>query len=701
MREQVRGARFRGVISLMTVIGLVFVLTVQITAQQPVVEKLVLDETIQPVSAGMLDRAIARANTSGAAALLIEMNTPGGLVDSMRTMAGAILSSRVPVIVYVAPAGARAGSAGFFLLEAADIAAMAPGTNAGAAHVVFEGGKPDETLSQKVENDAEAFLRSYVSRRNRNTEAAIAAVASSHSYSAEEALNQHLIDVIAGSDKELLDAVDGREITHMDGAKQTLHTKNARIDFLQPTLRENLLGWLVNPNIALLLLVGGALLIYLEFNTPGTIVPGALGTLMVLLGIFALDLLPIRFTAVMLLLAALGLILLEAKFGGHGVLGVAGIVCLTFGTLTLISAPIPELRINPWVAVGVSLGFGAITVLLVRIAMKARKLKARLGVDALVGSEASAMEPLAPEGHVLVEGEIWRAVCSEAVEKGTKLRITGHELQAIEYRMPIASAQVKTAILFATLFARGTTSVEEPVRTRDHGELALQAFGAALARGGNRVSMAGGQKLHAIEASIPGDISSAAFFLCAAALFPDSNLVLDSVLMNPTRAALLDVLIAMGCRISVLQLEEHHGELVGTVTVQGSQLKGTTISGALSAALIDELPVLAAIGPYTTSGIEIRDARELRVKESDRIAAVAANLRAMGATVEERDDGLRVPGNQPLHGTEVDSGGDHRIAMAFAVAALRASSDTLIHNAGAAQISYPEFFSTLEALVER
>ena len=445
MREQVRGARFRGVISLMTVIGLVFVLTVQITAQQPVVEKLVLDETIQPVSAGMLDRAIARANTSGAAALLIEMNTPGGLVDSMRTMAGAILSSRVPVIVYVAPAGARAGSAGFFLLEAADIAAMAPGTNAGAAHVVFEGGKPDETLSQKVENDAEAFLRSYVSRRNRNTEAAIAAVASSHSYTAEEALNQHLIDVIAGSDKELLDAVDGREITHMDGAKQTLHTKNARIDFLQPTLRENLLGWLVNPNIALLLLVGGALLIYLEFNTPGTIVPGALGTLMVLLGIFALDLLPIRFTAVMLLLAALGLILLEAKFGGHGVLGVAGIVCLTFGTLTLIAAPIPELRINPWVAVGVSLGFGAITVLLVRIAMKARKLKARLGVDALVGSEASAMEPLAPEGHVLVEGEIWRAVCSEAVEKGTKLRVTGHEQYVLRVAPAESAATPRTA----------------------------------------------------------------------------------------------------------------------------------------------------------------------------------------------------------------------------------------------------------------
>jgi len=304
---------------------------------------------------------------------------------------------------------------------------------------------------------------------------------------------------------------------------------------------------------------------------------------------------------------------------------------------------------------------------------------------------ARVIEPLAKMGARIEAGPGGRP----------PLRITGHRLQAIDYCLPVASAQVKTAILFATLLAQGATTVEEPVRTRDHGELALQAFGAELTRDGNRVTMAGGQKLRAIEASIPGDISSAAFFLCAAALFPGSNLLLDSVLMNPTRAALLDVLMGMGCRISVVNLEEHRGELVGSVAVAGAELKGTTIAGALSAALIDELPVLAAIAPYTTGGIEIRDARELRVKESDRIAAVAANLRAMGATVEERDDGLRVPGNQQLHQAEVDSAGDHRIAMAFAVAALRATGDTLIHGAGAAQISYPEFFNTLEALIER
>jgi membrane-bound serine protease (ClpP class) len=416
-----------------------------VPARQPVVDKLILDDTIQSVSAGFLERAIEHANNQGAAALLIEINTPGGLVDSMRTMAGAILSSRVPVIVFVAPAGARAGSAGFFLLEAADVAAMAPGTNAGAAHVVFEGGKPDEVLSQKIENDAEAFLRSYVSKRNRNTEAAIAAVASSHSYTAEEALSQHLIDVIAPNDAQLLDTIDGREITLIDGSKLTLHTKNAQIEVVQPTMRENLLSWLVNPNIALLLLVGGALLIYLEFNTPGTIVPGALGTLMVLLGIFALDLLPIRFTAVLLLVAAFALMFLEAKFGGHGALALAGIACLTFGTLTLVSAPIPELRVNPWVAVGVSLGFGSITVFLVRLAMRARRLKSRLGADALVGSEASAMEPLAPEGHVMVEGEIWLAVASEPVSAGARLRVVGHEQYLLRVAPVESAAAPRTA----------------------------------------------------------------------------------------------------------------------------------------------------------------------------------------------------------------------------------------------------------------
>jgi len=405
-----------------------FFLPIHSHAQQPVVDKLVLSDTIQPVSAGQLDRAIAQANSDGAQALLVELNTPGGLLDSTRSMVGAILSSRVPVIVYVYPAGARAGSAGFFLLESADVAAMGPGTNAGAAHPVLEfGGQPDATMTQKIENDAEAFLRSYVTRRNRNAEAADAAVHSSHSYTAEEALDQHLIDLIANNDAALLASLDGRTITRIDGAKLTLHLTGARINVLKPTLREQLLGWLVNPNIALLMLVGGALLIYLEFNTPGTIVPGALGTLMVLLAIFGLDLLPIRYTAVLLLVAAIALLLLEAKFGGHGALAIAGIVCLTFGTLTLVAAPVPEMAVSPIVALSVSAAFGAITVFLVRLAVRARRMKSRLGVDALLGRSAKAMEPLTPDGHVLVEGEIWQAVATEPVAAGVLLQVVGHD----------------------------------------------------------------------------------------------------------------------------------------------------------------------------------------------------------------------------------------------------------------------------------
>jgi len=419
-------ARTLPIVSAMAIVGCAFGI-VAAQAEQLLVEKFVLADTIQPVSADQLNRAVTRANAEGAAALLVELNTPGGMVDSMRTMAGSILSSRVPVIVYVNPAGARAGSAGFFLLEAADVAAMAPGTNAGAAHVVFEFGKPDEVMSQKIENDAEAFLRSYLTQRHRNIDAALAAVQSSHSYTAEEALSQHLIDLTASSDAQLLATLDGREITRMDGSKQTLHLANARMEIVKPTVRENLLGWLINPNIALLFLVGGALLIYLEFNTPGTIVPGALGTLMVLLALFALDLLPIRYTAVLLLLAALALLVLEAKFGGHGVLAIAGIVCLTLGMLTLVAAPVPELAVSPWVAIAVSAGFGGITVFLVRLAVRARRMKTRLGVDAMIGQRASAMEPLMPEGHVLVEGEIWRAVADGAVPAGAALRVVGHD----------------------------------------------------------------------------------------------------------------------------------------------------------------------------------------------------------------------------------------------------------------------------------
>ncbi len=283
------------------------------------------------------------------------------------------------------------------------------------------------------------------------------------------------------------------------------------------------------------------------------------------------------------------------------------------------------------------------------------------------------------------------------------LTIAGGPLQSIDYTTPVPSAQIKSCVLLAGLQTAGITTVREAVRTRDHSELALRAFGATLTRTIDSVSITGPQALHAIEGAVPGDISSAAFFLCAAALFPGSSLVLDSLGLNPTRATLLDVLTALGARINVLNLEEKNAELVGTVQIAAPPegLGSTAISGALAAQLIDELPVLAAIAPYTGGGIRIRDARELRVKESDRIALVVKNLRAMGAEVAEFEDGLDVPGGQSLHGATIDSGGDHRIAMAFSVAALRAEGDTLIQGAESAAISFPEFFDLLDLVAER
>jgi 3-phosphoshikimate 1-carboxyvinyltransferase len=314
----------------------------------------------------------------------------------------------------------------------------------------------------------------------------------------------------------------------------------------------------------------------------------------------------------------------------------------------------------------------------------------------LIGDHSLTLRPMERIRKPLAE----MGARMELVEGHAPITIFGGPLKAIDFDTPIPSAQVKTAVLFAGLQATGTTSLSESVRTRDHSEHALRAFGATLTRTGDKLSIPGGQKLKAIYATVPGDLSSAAFFLCAALLFPDSNLILDSLGMNPTRTALLDVLGLLGAKFKVLNIEEAHGEMIGAlqVNVAPGGLKGAEITGALSAMLIDELPVLAAIAPCTRDGIRIRDAKELRVKESDRIALVAKNLAAMGATFTEYEDGLDIPGNQQLHGAQIDSGTDHRIAMAFSIAALRATGETEIHGAEAAAISFPEFFTHLREL---
>jgi len=290
----------------------------------------------------------------------------------------------------------------------------------------------------------------------------------------------------------------------------------------------------------------------------------------------------------------------------------------------------------------------------------------------LIGDESLSRRPM---GRIIEPLTQMGAKISAADGDRAPLRIEGTKLHGIDYQAVVASAQVKTSVLFAGLLAEGRTTVHEPARTRDHGEVALRAFGAEVERTQHSASIQGGQALHPLEAFVPGDISSAAFFLCAAAIFPESNLVIDGVLLNPTRSALLDVLTAMGSRLSMLRVEETHGELVGTIALLPGQGRHVTIEGALTALLIDELPVLAAIAPR--------------------------NLQAMGAQVEQTQTGWRIPGGQRLHGAEIESYDDHRIAMAFAIAALRADGDSIIHNAECVAISYPGFFEDLEKLVER
>ncbi|HXE76096.1 MAG TPA: 3-phosphoshikimate 1-carboxyvinyltransferase [Candidatus Xenobia bacterium] len=281
------------------------------------------------------------------------------------------------------------------------------------------------------------------------------------------------------------------------------------------------------------------------------------------------------------------------------------------------------------------------------------------------------------------------------------LRIRGAALRSIDYVLPVPSAQVKTAVLLAGLHALGTTSVEEPVRTRDHTEIALEAFGASVTRERRRVSVVGRTPLRAQRFVVPNDLSAAAFLLVAGLLLPKTNLVLPQVSLNPTRTALLDFLLAQGAQIKVFDLETHQGELRANLHVRGGAiLKGGVIEGALTVQLIDELPVLAVLGTQTREGLRLRDAAELRVKETDRLAAIARNLSRFGARVEEFPDGLDIPGRQRLRGAAVSSFGDHRIAMAMAVAGLVAEGQTTIDDANCADISFPGFFDVLAALYD-
>ena len=386
--------------------------------------RLRIDGTIQPIAAERVARAVDAASSRHAAALLIELDTPGGLLDSTRDIVSKIDASPVPVITFVAPSGARAASAGFFILEAGDVAAMATGTNTGAAHpVTLGGGQPDDVMKTKIENDTAAFLRSYVSRRGRNADEAEKAVRQSISWTDTEALNLHLIDLTAHNEADLLHQLDGRTITRFDGATQVLHLAGQSVVDLPPTLREQILGWLMDPNIAFLVLVIGALAIYVEFTHPGAIIPGVVGVLFILLAVFALNLLPTRFSALALIALAFVLFALEAKFVSHGALTLGGIASLTLGGLLLVDGPIPQMRVKLIVALAVSLPFGLITAFLMSIAWRARRNKVVTGSQGIVGELGVACTDLAPDGKVFVHGELWNAHSAKPVHSGAQVRV--------------------------------------------------------------------------------------------------------------------------------------------------------------------------------------------------------------------------------------------------------------------------------------
>ena len=389
------------------------------------VVKLTIHDTIQPVTAEYLQRGLGRAAELHADLIVVSLGTPGGLLESTRIMVQAIERSPVPVAVYVSPTGSRAGSAGFFLLEAADIAAMAPGTNAGAAHPLIAGKAGDDVLRTKVENDAAAFLRSYVSERGRNVQAAEDAVRNSKSYSDREALDLKLIDVIAPDDTSLLAHLDGRSIRRFDGSSVVLHLAGASTLLLPPSLRERVLSHLVNPDFAVICLVLGGLLLYAEFNVPGTIIPGAIGTLLIILAVFGLNLLPVRHIALLLLFGALCLLLLELKHASHGVLAGAGILSLVAGLATLVDSPTPELRVHLATAVAAGVGFGGISAALAFVALRAKRSKQLLGPQAMVGMKAMVQRSLDPVGQVEVRGELWQAriVDQGRAEAGESVRV--------------------------------------------------------------------------------------------------------------------------------------------------------------------------------------------------------------------------------------------------------------------------------------
>ena len=394
--------------------------------------KIVVNDAIHPITAEYIDRALQSAAANHNQAVLIEINTPGGLVDSTRDIIEKIIASPVPVIIYVTPSGSRAASAGFFILESADVAAMAPGTNTGAAHPVILGGKMDDIMKQKMENDAAALMRSVVAKRGRNVELAESAVRESKSFTDQEALDKKLIEYIATSEQDLFRQMTGKSLKRFNGAAVTLNLADQPVIDYRMTLKQRILSSIMDPNVAFILLAIGALALYAEFNHPGAVIPGTVGVVFILLAAFALNLLPTRFAALVMIAGAFVLFALEAKFVSHGVLTIGGITLLVIGALLLVDGPIPEMRVSLVTALAVSVPLGIITAFLMSIAVRARRNKITTGEQGLIGEVGITQTPLAPSGKVFVHGELWDAISPVSIPAGERVvvrRVEGLNLE--------------------------------------------------------------------------------------------------------------------------------------------------------------------------------------------------------------------------------------------------------------------------------
>jgi membrane-bound serine protease (ClpP class) len=401
--------------------------------------KIVVNDAIHPITAEYIDRALQSAAANHDQAVLIEINTPGGLVDSTRDIIEKIIASPVPVIIYVTPSGSRAASAGFFILESADVAAMAPGTNTGAAHPVILGGKMDDVMKQKMENDAAALMRSVVAKRGRNVELAESAVRESKSFTDQEALDKKLIEYIATSEQDLFRQMNGKSLKRFNGAAVTLNLADQPVIDYRMTLKQRILSYIMDPNVAFILLAIGALSLYAEFNHPGAVIPGTVGVVFILLAAFALNLLPTRFAALVLIAGAFVLFALEAKFVSHGVLTIGGITLLVIGGLLLVDAPIPEMRVRLVTALAVSIPLGIITAFLMSIAVRARRNKITTGEQGLIGEVGITQTPLSPTGKVFVHGELWDAISPVSIPAGERVVVRRVEGLTLEVE-PIPAA---------------------------------------------------------------------------------------------------------------------------------------------------------------------------------------------------------------------------------------------------------------------